>query len=138
MSFHKCDACVGSGAEDTGCPTDPCPVCPATRCPVCQGAGRLPDQMPAKDALADAETLRAFVRDPHPPHLLLRVLAPDAYAVDPRALRCGVDAALWKRGHFYETEGALVDDATWAARAAFRAVPGLKVPDFEHECAVCA
>lgn len=82
--------------------------------------------MPVADAVADAETLRLFVRDPYPPHLLLRVLAPDAYAVPVGALRCGVDLDLWKRGHFYETERALVDDAVRAARDAFEAVPALR------------
>lgn len=31
------------------------------RCPVCLGAGSFPDRMPARDALADAETLRIAV-----------------------------------------------------------------------------
>ena len=78
------------------------------------------------DALADAETLRVFVRDCYPPHLLTRLFAPDEYRVDCGALRCAISPELWQRGHFYEAEDALVDDATHSAREAFRAVPGLR------------
>ena len=85
-----------------------------------------PAPMPVADALADAETLRNYQRDPFPPNLLLRVLAPDAYDVPVDALRCGVYLPLWERGHFYETERLLVEDAQHAARVAFRAAPGLR------------
>lgn len=122
---HECSACGGTGCrfESThGGRLRPCEA----PCPVCLGTGRISDRMPVADALADAETLRAFQRDPYPPNFLLRTLAPDAYATEHGALRCGVSADLWARGHFYETEWALVDDAAHAARAAFRAVPGLK------------
>ena len=78
------------------------------------------------DAMADAETLRAFQRYPFPPSFLLRTLAPEAYGVDVGALRCGISTDLWARGHFYETEAELVDDARRAAHAAFRTVPGLR------------
>jgi len=88
-----------------------------------------PSEQARADAMADAETLRAFQRDPYPPNFLIRTFAPNAYATECGALRCGVDASLWARGHFYETERALVDDATHVARAAFRAVPGLRGED---------
>jgi hypothetical protein len=99
------------------------------RCPVCQGAGRISDVMPAKDALADAETLRGFW------HELARETGVEARF----HLTQQTTARLWQNGmfgHYLPWECA--DSASSAARAAFRAVPGLKVPDFEHECAVCA
>jgi hypothetical protein len=58
---HACDTCGGSGwAEQwndgphtyvSGC------------CPACQGSGRISDVMPARDAMADAETLVLCVRE---------------------------------------------------------------------------
>jgi len=73
-------------------------------CPVCLGAGRISDRMPVADALADAETLRVVGMNagPLPTVRWLYVLSwtlpqfPD-----------------WKTAHH-------------AARAAFRAVPGLR------------
>lgn len=56
-TFHWCGGCNGSGTarEPNIAPT----YDERWRCPVCLGAGRISDQMPARDAECDAETLRA-------------------------------------------------------------------------------
>ena len=69
-------------------------------CPVCLGAGSFPDRMPAADALADAET---FSRNlPWIPFI----------SVDRSVKHSGVET--------------LYRMSRRAARAAFRAVPGLR------------
>jgi hypothetical protein len=88
-------------------------------CPVCQGSGRISDVMPAADAMADAETVRlAAKRRPglrsdvrHASYYGARVLdytcdRDDIGDVDPADVAAGY--------------------AQTAARAAFRAIPGLR------------
>ncbi len=83
---------------------------PLPQCSVCLGAGRISDRMPARDAVADAETLR---------------------------LNCESRAPewAWTRRHVIEA-AALGGDSTlaWfspreAARSALRAVPSLRSGD---------
>lgn len=78
-------------------------------CPVCLGAGRFSDRMPARDALADAETLLSA----------LKVCKHDT-------VQCYVDGA-WASAR--ASAGEIEPSGMWAeraARAAFRAVPGLR------------
>jgi hypothetical protein len=84
-------------------------------CPVCLGSGRISDRMPVADALADAETLRALMIDAeHASGRLSDVkLAQEA----------GNDAEAWSA---YERDALAYVYASNAARAAFRAVPGLR------------
>lgn len=129
---HPCDACDGSGAAIWLSNTfwlvehirrktcSGCQWCDVGRCPICLGAGSFPDRMPARDALADAETLRLYcllVVSPETPYDL------DALVVADLVLDCHMSGLLndspgrreW--GHIHAQD---------AARAAFRAVPGLR------------
>lgn len=61
---HPCAACGGSGRVPVSCdsPWHRAKLCSCNfgmdrPCPVCLGAGRISDKMPARDAVADAETL---------------------------------------------------------------------------------
>jgi hypothetical protein len=60
---HECSACGGTGnfyfGQDAKLPYVPGD---AIDCPVCLGAGRISDRMPVADAIADAETLRRYLR----------------------------------------------------------------------------
>lgn len=124
MDSHACDACGGSGmstAIGVWCPV---------ACPVCLGAGSFPDRMPARDALADAETLRRA-------HDSEAGNSESCWCVGPsgeRHLPCCdlLDAMAWasisriqRSVHGPESDmwhGAIEE----SARAAFRAVPGLR------------
>lgn len=96
---HACDACDGTGWAVRGCVYDR-----TNACPVCLGEGRISDQMPARDALADAETLR----------------------LNQRTGRAGYET--WAAGswglHFQQN--GWLGAVELAAHAAFRAVPGLR------------
>lgn len=92
---HPCDACGGfaylcGGCSGGGRYWDIRHSCVRVACPVCLGAGSFPDRMPARDAVADAETLQT---------------------VGPRIIG---------------REPYTVIEAIRFARAAFRAVPGLR------------
>jgi hypothetical protein len=99
-------------------------------CPVCQGAGRISDVMPAKDALADAETLRTVAHE----------VATHCYGGGWDGRQCDDcnEAVLALRIH-WSPDGASMDSCVWRysaetnaqtcrdeAHAAFRAVPGLR------------
>lgn len=121
---HRCDACGGAGySGHCGCwysawEGSDC----AHLCPVCDGEGSFSDQMPASDALADAETLRNVVdAQRYPIDAFDWVRYPDL-----QALRCGIStdprgAGLWR--YSVQTH---VDDARFAARLAFWAAPALR------------
>lgn len=89
------------------------PVETPSPCPVCRGAGRISDRMPAADAVADAETLRLALK-------ITKSGNPDCYVKGGFAV-----AALVHPGVVHQLDAA-VPYAIEAARAAFRAVPGLR------------
>lgn len=124
---HECSACDGTGCElccfdhdhcgNTSRFADCCRICP-----VCLGSGVISDAMPVSDALADAETLRleAEVRWYAPRQRYEGIGARTARWIDDaadigRRLRAGND-----------TTWIAAMDALFSARAAFRAVPGLR------------
>jgi hypothetical protein len=87
-------------------------------CPVCLGSGRISDRTPAADAIADAETLRFVAAetcggDPYP------LLTEQAKVAEVCAL-----GEYGYAGNNWHNEAAYW--ALYAARAAFRAVPGLR------------
>jgi hypothetical protein len=122
---HPCDACGGSGVVDARGAGRSGPV--ITSCPVCQGSGRISDRVPVSDSLADADALRlcasrlygkgcqGFVRN--------RLIEADMY---------GCEARGWSKqepvGRYagWDTAAIAADKAKRAARAAFRACPGLR------------
>ena len=103
---HECAGCGGSGKRATvGLPR----LSQDWRdrvCLVCLGSGRISDRMPARDAVADAETLTSC-------------LIAYGNAWKARAL---LNWTTWP------LSSVIIDyyDAIHAARAAFRAVPGLR------------
>lgn len=128
---HKCATCGGTATRCEPRHDDPlCRECNID-CPVCLGAGSFPDRMPARDAVADAETLRAVVQT-------LAKQESDHFATN---LLFGHPATANTR-HFDLKEAIVVLADNWngtayaidvntkrtisAARAAFRAVPGLR------------
>lgn len=121
MSDHTCDACGGTGdandyrpacsndahGDGCGCGDAPFP------CPVCLGEGRFPDRMPVADAMADAETLRlALIEHDRLSHGLgmtdCEWVVRDSYA------------------RLRNPDGVARCEVAIEARAAFRAVPGLR------------
>lgn len=77
-------------------------------CPVCLGAGRFSDQMPASDAVADAETLRSHT-------------SKDDYTTRKcREAECQAFMAVRGASDF------VTEREINACRDAFRAVPGLR------------
>lgn len=142
---HPCDACEGSGA--VGCAScritadldvlaafGLCATCAdleadgydvgrlATTppCPVCLGAGSFPDCMPARDALADAETLRAYVS---------AAMSNQGYSTSNvgRASRwTWTGMEYWRSRGEYPDEFLAAAMIRKAAHAAFRACPGLR------------
>jgi hypothetical protein len=122
---HACDACGGSGQHHKYLP-DSNTVTVSYRCPVCQGAGRISDVMPAKDALADAETLTRFANHDATPFM-------QRQREGWRYSRRAVQLAGRVRTAILETIGLhrylpypAPERVTRTARAAFRAVPGLR------------
>ena len=115
---HKCGACGGLGRIDKphriGGSSFYDGYATLVFCPVCLGSGRISDRMPAADAMADAETL-----------LNLSYTEPKDWA-----------AEAWNTGGFIrwylDRENGICEPeylavvAESAARAAFRAVPGLR------------
>jgi len=108
---HECSACGGTGKKPAWCGIEPA----VPQCRVCLGSGRISDRMPAADAMADAETLRPLSVDSD--HTQLHVA--DAKL----AQEYGNDAAAWMA---HESADLAATYATVAARAALRAVPGLR------------
>ena len=127
---HTCGACGGSGRTDKPHQIGgssfyggwiraggyESPTSALVICHVCLGAGRILDRMPAADALADAETLAVFAAVYHFPQI--------------KSL-----SSCWRRAlniqeiaqpdSGYDEHRAVLQ-AHWLARAAFRAVPGLR------------
>ena len=100
QASHPCAACGGSGLVPRYFEGQ------QYMCPVCLGAGSISDKMPARDAVADADTLTSC-------------LIAYGNAWKARAL---LNWTTWP------LNSAVIDyyDAIHAARAAFRAVPGLR------------
>ena len=125
---RECLGCGGSGYYTGQCPLeersreDYC-SCSDHPCRACTGSGRITDPTPkeiARDARVDAETLRRIAYDQP-------LESPAGQPSDFGSLRCAVDDGLpWAGPHYHGHERLLADDALWAARAAFRAVPALK------------
>ena len=110
---HKCAACGGSGRKFLP-PKEGSTHQPNGRhikCPTCLGSGRISDRMPVADAMADAETLRV--------HTARLLGGGHAWA----ALQHGVIA---ERRAWQGKTAEAASFAREAARAAFRAVPGLR------------
>jgi len=117
---HECGACGGSGMK----PQKADPVWPfkdSKPCLVCLGSGRISDVMPVKDAMADALTATA--------------IASHIYSVEHQtygpAIRREALPLMWLSGGsrlplFKTREDRNYNRALHAARAAFRAVPGLR------------
>lgn len=97
--------------------------CGATECESCLGTGRVVDHIPAADAVADAETLRAAFWDEGggaewtdaPRGMLVNALRASDYGEASIAETCPAGRIQVVYAH-----------AAAAARAAFRAVPGLR------------
>ena len=118
---HACDACGGSGLGNDHAVSDGrcCPLgSECIDCLSCFGAGRISDVMPASDALADAETMVMVLRDMN---------ARGAIGVLDCLSALGTAAA---NGRYAAAEASTWASASYrahdAARAAFRAVPGLR------------
>lgn len=120
---HPCDACGGfaylcGGCSGGGRYWDIRHSCARVACPVCRGAGRFPDRMPARDAVADAETLR----------MVCGLIPAGIFGI-------GTAAAMLREPYTNSWDGPELRDALeylapaqarLNARAAFRAVPGLR------------
>lgn len=106
---HKCSACDGIGMIFDESRNHP-------DCQVCLGAGRISDRMPAKDAVADAETLFNAVSS-HVMAWAWQDLVFLSYAPQYAA-----ESIHYGMGD--PQDGAEL--ARLAARAAFRAVSGLR------------
>jgi len=111
---HTCDACEGYGEIhriDIPALMVPWSTAETIQCYVCKGVGRLSDRMPARDAIADAQTLAYFATTPRAT----------------RGVRRELDLALNEAA--YETHRAVKHGEPFyrlIGRAAFRAVPGLR------------
>lgn len=93
---HPCAACGGDGVIHL-----------FENCPVCLGAGAISDRMPAADAQADASTLTSYlIGYGNPWKTRAAVLAWTPWPLNDDSIN-----------HY---------DVITAARAAFRAVPGLR------------
>lgn len=103
-------------------------------CPACSGSGRVVESIPAADALADAETLQRYawsllptVRRRWVDHRLnagRTYLACPEFLADVTSADASSLAKLVSIWHYTEDEA--VAQAGRYARAAFRAVPGLR------------
>lgn len=116
---HVCSACGGTGCSvhvDHRASSQR--VCRHAPCQVCLGAGRISDAVTREDSIADAETLRMNAAAFHSPERFwysgndLTPLLAEAHWQAYMALNGALD--------FAQERGEL------AARAAFRAVPGLR------------
>ena len=120
---HECAACGGSGKKATvGLPR----LSQDWRdrvCPVCLGSGRVSDVIPARDAVADAETLHLASDDGRllPGLHLARIAAEWAEHWIRTTDRTGYRPPK-PIGH----SDKAYSSAARAARAAFRACPGLR------------
>lgn len=108
---HPCDACGGRGVTVGRPPVLADGTIVAIShpivCPVCLGAGHFSDMMPARDAVADAETLR--------------LLTYNDFSGPVQDLNHCLTQIFFARGRGTHRACAMA-----AARAAFRAVPGLR------------
>lgn len=144
MRGHACDACGGSGQYSDPGRCRPgrhrvvqashgafCGLCGCSLslsgeplscagCPVCLGAGSFPDQMPARDAVADAETLCRAGQSVYVDHLHYNQTERRA-ALPVLILDGGTRMPLFKTRPDRNR-----DRAVNTASAAFRAVPGLR------------
>lgn len=103
---HECDACGGTGRYTFYYPANPI-IRAHINCPVCLGAGAISDRMPAADAQADASTLTSYlIGYGNPWKTRAAVLAWTPWPLNDDSIN-----------HY---------DVITAARAAFRAVPGLR------------
>lgn len=94
------------------------------RCPVCLGAGRISDVRTARDAMVDAEALRLVVDAVHTNTSYLPQARATAFTI---RLWLIPAAEFGARAARYALEGWDAHGLAWdAARAAFRAVPGLR------------
>lgn len=130
---HECSACGGTGRQDTDAfgsphgkrvriypgPTIEClcgrewPCLCAPPCPVCLGSRRCSDVRTARDAMVDAETLRTIASQNDAPGAWDAFTAGCAGERVADCLEYGLDA----HASYH---------ARYGARAAFRAVPGLR------------
>ena len=127
---HDCAACGGKCLDqrhETPCEGHAtCTACAeeCAPCSVCGGSGRISDVMPVKDAIADAETLRYGSSEMRldPAYDYAPVVIATFEAVI-GARQCGQRARTLVDGGFWAGVWGYARDA---ARAAFRAVPGLR------------
>lgn len=88
-------------------------------CPVCLGAGQLSDRMPARDAVADAETLRFIAAaSDYSVEFQTWIGSPSTLALNRAVMNA--DMAIHGAVDFSRERGEL------AAHDAFRVVPGLR------------
>lgn len=111
---HECAACCGDGKVPYTHHRGWACVKP---CPVCLGAGRISDVMPVSDSIADAETLRGSWE-------IVYEHTTGEFAITGLTER--TTAHLWTSGFGGYIPGECAEAASAAARAAFRAVPGLR------------
>jgi len=102
---RPCRACERTGCKfrHEGC------AARSHTCPACLGSGQVTDRIPAADAIADAETLR------------LLALAYFAIPLGDELDRAATHLSVQECGERFASEISYL-----AARAAFRAVPGLR------------
>lgn len=151
MRDHECAGCGGSGPHEYGKGTRLSSAytigrdgkdCPsyvergsvaytawkrgrAVRCcPVCLGSGRISDRMPVADAVADAETLCGIKAEDGGQERHRGRCRRWHMTLLGRAQRHGESAASYTKCDHGETSAPYFSRE--AARAAFRAVPGLK------------
>ena len=106
---HVCDACGGAGLVSVG---------PFGTCEVCLGRGRISDQMPTRDAIADAATLRTVVEGhDYYPRNAAEMLEAIAAVAHPKP---------WHSDSYPWHEDDVRALTCSAARIAFSAVPGLR------------
>lgn len=97
---RPCKACEGTGYSALLCSRAPRCMCMDHPCEACAGSGQVSERIPAADAVADAETLRFALQD------------------------AGLGLALFYRADAFNAEPP--HETRVCARAAFRAVPGLR------------
>lgn len=114
---HTCDACDGIGMVFDELHFHP-------DCPVCLGSGTISDRMPVADALADAETLHlnAIPSDNDECTLAQGFGLQARFWIKDSLSKC----SRWTGDDYAESQDRAKTKACAAARAAFRAVPGLR------------